>query len=518
MIEDSGIRLLLTQSHVAPKLPSLNDDVQVLALDTAELGREPSHSPEVAVHADHLVYVIYTSGSTGRPKGTQLTHRNVARLLDSTQPWFGFGEQDVWTNFHSYAFDFSVWEIFGALCTGGKLVVVPFWVSRSPDDFVALLREQRVTVLNQTPSAFRQLMHSAALAAGGRLPLRCVIFGGEALEPESLRPWIDRFGDQQPQLVNMYGITETTVHVTYRPIVRADLDAQSSPVGACIPDLGLWVLDGDLNPLPAGVPGELHVSGAGLARGYLNRAGLSAERFVAAPHGDAGGRLYRTGDLVRWRGDGQLDYLGRIDHQVKIRGFRIELGEIEAQLLAQPEVREAVVLAKEGAGGTRLVAYVSARAGHTADALVLRERLLQKLPDYMVPAALMVLDAVPLNSNGKVDRKALPDPELASGSAYAEPVGEVESALAAIWAEVLEVERVGRNDNFFELGGHSLSLLAVQTKVQKQFAVQLPLKRYFENPTLAAMAGAVQEEVGTAAAGGSEDLAQMAALLDLLED
>jgi amino acid adenylation domain-containing protein len=472
----------------------------------------------VAVHADHLVYVIYTSGSTGRPKGTQLTHRNVARLLDSTQPWFGFGEQDVWTNFHSYAFDFSVWEIFGALCTGGKLVVVPFWVSRSPDDFVALLREQRVTVLNQTPSAFRQLMHSAALAAGGRLPLRCVIFGGEALEPESLRPWIDRFGDQQPQLVNMYGITETTVHVTYRPIVRADLDAQSSPVGACIPDLGLWVLDGDLNPLPAGVPGELHVSGAGLARGYLNRAGLSAERFVAAPHGDAGGRLYRTGDLVRWRGDGQLDYLGRIDHQVKIRGFRIELGEIEAQLLAQPEVREAVVLAKEGAGGTRLVAYVSARAGHTADALVLRERLLQKLPDYMVPAALMVLDAVPLNSNGKVDRKALPDPELASGSAYAEPVGEVESALAAIWAEVLEVERVGRNDNFFELGGHSLSLLAVQTKVQKQFAVQLPLKRYFENPTLAAMAGAVQEEVGTAAAGGSEDLAQMAALLDLLED
>jgi amino acid adenylation domain-containing protein/non-ribosomal peptide synthase protein (TIGR01720 family) len=517
MIADSGIRLLLTQSHVAPKLP-LQDDVRVLALDAVDLAAEPAHAPEVAVHADHLVYVIYTSGSTGRPKGTQLTHRNVTRLLDSTQPWFGFGPQDVWTNFHSYAFDFSVWEIFGALCTGGKLVVVPFWVSRSPDDFVALLRAQQVTVLNQTPSAFRQLIHSAALAAGDRLPLRCVIFGGEALEPESLRPWIERFGDRQPQLVNMYGITETTVHVTYRPIVRADLDEQSSPVGACIPDLGMWVLDSDLNPLPVGVAGELHVSGAGLARGYLNRAGLSAERFVAAPFGPAGGRLYRTGDLVRWRGDGQLDYLGRIDHQVKIRGFRIELGEIEAQLLAQPEVREAVVLAKEGAGGTRLVAYVSARAGQTADAVVLRERLLQKLPDYMVPAALMVLDAVPLNSNGKVDRKALPDPELASGSAYAPPVGEVESALAAIWAEVLEVERVGRNDNFFELGGHSLSLLAVQTKVQKQLAIQLPLKRYFENPTLAAMAGVVQEEVGAAAAGGSEDLARMAALLDLLED
>ena len=517
MIEDSGIRLLLTQSHVAPKLPP-TAGVRVLDLDAADLREEPSHAPYVSVRADQLIYVIYTSGSTGRPKGTQLTHRNVARLLGATRPWFGFGAQDVWTNFHSYAFDFSVWEIFGALCTGGRLVVVPFWVSRSPDDFVALLREQQVTVLNQTPSAFRQLMHSPALAAGERLPLRCVIFGGEALEPESLRPWIDRFGDRQPQLVNMYGITETTVHVTYRPIVRADLDAQSSPVGACIPDLGLWVLDSDLNPLPAGVAGELHVSGAGLARGYLNRAGLSAERFVAAPFGVEGGRLYRTGDLVRWRGDGQLDYLGRIDHQVKIRGFRIELGEIEAQLLAQPEVREAVVVAKEGAGGTRLAAYVSAHAGQAVDAAMLRERLLRKLPDYMVPAALMVLDAVPLNANGKVDRKALPDPELGGGGAYDAPAGEVESALAAIWAEVLEVERAGRNDGFFELGGHSLSLLAVQAKVQKQFAVQLPLRRYFESSTLAAMAGAIQEELGSTAAADSQDLAQMAALLDLLED
>ena len=519
MMEDSGVRLLLTQSHLRPTL-AVADGVQLLSLDTADLQKEPSHAPAVNTHADHLAYVIYTSGSTGRPKGAQLTHRNVARLLTATQPWFDFGPQDVWTNFHSYAFDFSVWEIFGALCTGGKLVVVPYWVSRSPDDFVALLRAQRVTVLNQTPSAFRQLIHSAALADGERLPLRHVIFGGEALEPESLRPWIERFGDRQPQLINMYGITETTVHVTYRPIVRADLEVQSSPVGACIPDLGLWVLDSDLHPLPVGVAGELHVSGAGLARGYLNRPGLSAERFVAAPFGAAGGRLYRTGDLVRWRDDGGLDYLGRIDHQVKIRGFRIELGEIEAQLLAQPEVREAVVLAKEGAGGMRLIAYVSARGSQAVDAAVLRERLLQRLPDDMVPAAIMVLDAVPLNANGKVDRKALPDPELASGSVYAAPEGEVETALAALWAEVLEVTQVGRNDNFFELGGHSLSLLAVQSRVQKQFAVQLPLKRYFENPTLAAMAGVVQAETsaGTAATQGAADLEQMAALLDLLED
>ncbi|HWT17530.1 MAG TPA: amino acid adenylation domain-containing protein, partial [Variovorax sp.] len=267
MIEDSAIDLLLTQSHLKAKLP-VSGALRVLELDTLDLRGEPAYAPEVAMHADHLVYVIYTSGSTGRPKGAQLTHRNVARLLGATGDWFRFGPQDVWTNFHSYAFDFSVWEIFGALCTGGKLVIVPYWVSRSPDDFVALLRAQRVTVLNQTPSAFRQLIHSPALDDGERLALRCVVFGGEALEPESLRPWIDRFGDAQPQLVNMYGITETTVHVTYRPIVRADLDEKRSPVGVCIPDLGLWVLDSDLNPLPVGVPGELHVSGAGLARGY----------------------------------------------------------------------------------------------------------------------------------------------------------------------------------------------------------------------------------------------------------
>ena len=492
MVEDSGIGWLLTQAHVRQKIVT-GDGVQVIEIDAGETAAMPARDPWVPAHADHLAYVIYTSGSTGRPKGAQLCHRNVTRLLDATQPWFRFSADDTWTLFHSYAFDFSVWEIFGALCTGGRLVVVPYWVSRSPDDFVALLAHERVTVLNQTPSAFRQLIHTPALAATGRLPLRCVIFGGEALEPESLRPWIERFGDDQPRLVNMYGITETTVHVTYRPITRADLDeGRRSPVGVAIPDLGMRVLDGELQLLPAGVPGELYVAGAGLARGYLNRAALSSERFVADPFGVTGERLYRTGDLVRWREDGQLEYLGRIDHQVKIRGFRIELGEIEAQLLAQPEVREAVVIADEGPGGARLVGYVAPQVGRHLEPAELKTRLGAVLPDYMIPSALVMLDALPLNANGKIDRKALPKPELGATGAYEAPQGEAETQLAAIWAEVLGVERVGRTDSFFELGGHSLLAIQLLERMRRQgWAVEV--RTLFQHPRLGEFVAAMDK-------------------------
>ena len=491
MVHDSAISLLVTQSGVRDCV-EVREGLRVLELDTLDLRTEPTANPGVAVHADNLAYVIYTSGSTGRPKGAQLCHRNVARLLGATEPWFRFGPDDVWTMFHSYAFDFSVWEIFGALCTGGRLVVVPYWVSRSPDDFMALLRSEKVTVLNQTPSAFGQLIHAPALDAGERLALRCVVFGGEALEPESLRPWIDRYGDSSPQLVNMYGITETTVHVTYRPITRADLeDGKRSPVGIAIPDLGMHVLDGELNRLPVGVPGELYVAGAGLARGYGNRAGLSAERFVADPFGRAGERLYRTGDLVRWRNDGQLEYLGRIDHQVKIRGFRIELGEIEGQLLAQPGVREAIVLAKDAPGGARLVAYVSPQAGRQLDVNTLKSGLGAVLPEYMVPAAWVAMpQGLPLNANGKVDRKALPEPERAGTDAYEAPQGTTEEALATLWAEVLGVERVGRSDSFFELGGHSLLAIQLLERMRRQ-GWSVEVRTLFQKPRLAQFAQAL---------------------------
>ncbi|WP_121418820.1 amino acid adenylation domain-containing protein, partial [Pseudomonas aeruginosa] len=459
ILDDSGVRLLLTQGHLLERLPR-QAGVEVLAIDGLVLDGYAESDPLPTLSADNLAYVIYTSGSTGKPKGTLLTHRNALRLFSATEAWFGFDERDVWTLFHSYAFDFSVWEIFGALLYGGRLVIVPQWVSRSPEDFYRLLCHEGVTVLNQTPSAFKQLMAVACSAdmATQQPALRYVIFGGEALDLQSLRPWFQRFGDRQPQLVNMYGITETTVHVTYRPVSKADLEGGLvSPIGGTIPDLSWYILDRDLNPVPRGAVGELYIGRAGLARGYLRRPGLSATRFVPNPFpGGAGERLYRTGDLARFQADGNIEYIGRIDHQVKVRGFRIELGEIEAALAGLAGVRDAVVLAHDGVGGTQLVGYLVADSAEDAERLreSLRESLKRQLPDYMVPAHLMLLERMPLTVNGKLDRQALPQPDASlSQQAYRAPGSELEQRIAAIWAEILGVERVGLDDNFFELGG-----------------------------------------------------------------
>ena len=518
-IDDSGIGLLLTQSGARARLPQPTT-ADAVDLDTLDLAAEPADAPCVAVREENLAYLIYTSGSTGTPKGAQLTHGNVSRLLDATHAWFGFDASDVWTLFHSYAFDFSVWEIFGALCHGGRLVVVPYAVSRSPSAFLALLRDERVSVLNQTPSAFRQLMQAPGLYECADLALRVVIFGGEALEPRTLQPWFDRFGDAKPRLVNMYGITETTVHVTYRPIVAADAaDAarRRSPVGARIPDLGVYLLDGDCRLVPDGVAGELYVSGAGLARGYLKRAALTAERFVPDPFGEPGARLYRSGDLARWNDAGELEYLGRMDQQVKVRGFRIEPGEIGARLQSLPGVREALVCARDGAGGTRLVGYVTAADGHALDAPALRAALGRVLPDYMVPDAVVVLDALPLNANGKVDRRALPEPDLsqARAAAYVEPRTPTEAVLARIWKDVLKVERVGVHDRFFDLGGHSLLATRVAAEVRRQLIVELPLQLMFTSESLAGLAAYLE----TQQRAGAADLNVGAAgrLLDELE-
>ncbi|WP_422393456.1 amino acid adenylation domain-containing protein [Mycetohabitans endofungorum] len=623
-------------------------------LDPATLPALPDTNPSIAeLTARHLAYVIYTSGSTGTPKGVKVEHAQVVRLFEATQPWYGFNEHDTWCLFHSFAFDFSVWELWGALRYGGKLVIVPHSIARSADAFYQLICEQGVTVLNQTPSAFKALMASQTHRTLSD-QLRYVILGGEALEPAILQAWYATHDERHPQLVNMYGITEATVHVTYRPLRQQDSEQAGSPVGTRIPDLTIYLLDAHGQPVPLGAVGELYIGGAGVARGYLNRPELTAERFVRdpfvdesdarmyktgdlarylpdgnlefvgrndeqvkirgfriepgeiaacltahpqvrdavvlatgegsakrlvayvvakandalagtlrthvaatlpeymvpsafvrldawpltpngkldrralpAPDDDAlahqayelyiGGagvargylnrpaltaerfvpdpfsiepdaRLYKTGDLARYLPDGNLEFLGRNDEQVKIRGFRIEPGEIEACLTAHPQVRDAVVLATGEGSAKRLVAYVQAEADEQL-ASTLRAQVAAALPEYMVPSAFVRLDAWPLTPNGKLDRRALPAPddEALAHQAYEAPKGELETTLAAIWAELLDVERVGRHDSFFALGGHSLLAVQLIERLRRR-GLSVSVRLLFEAPTLSALA------------------------------
>ncbi|WP_443333996.1 non-ribosomal peptide synthase/polyketide synthase [Streptomyces sp. MNU103] len=474
---------------------ALGGDDTWLALDDedviADLAARDTADPEPVAGADHAAYVIYTSGSTGTPKGVVVTHRNVLRLFDATDHWFGFGADDVWTLFHSYAFDFSVWELWGPLLFGGRLVVVPHAVSREPGAFLELLRRERVTVLNQTPSAFHELIRADEAVGGADLSLRYVVFGGEALDPARLLPWYERHADDSPVLVNMYGITETTVHVTHRALTADEVRAGVvGAVGVGIPDLGVHVLDERLRPVPAGVVGEMYVSGAGVARGYANRPGLTAGRFVADPFGPPGTRMYRSGDLARRRHDGSLDYLGRADSQVKVRGFRIELGEIEAVLLTHDQVVQAAVVVREDTpGDQRLVGYVVTDGG-TGQALApaLREAVAEALPAHMVPSAVVVLDRLPLTVNGKLDRKALPAPRVPVRTAGRAPANPAEELLVDAFAEVLGVERVGVDDSFFDLGGHSLLAMRLVTRVRAALDADLGVRDLFESPTPAALA------------------------------
>ncbi|MBN5132552.1 amino acid adenylation domain-containing protein, partial [Stenotrophomonas maltophilia] len=448
MLQDSAPAAVLTQAALQQSLPLLSAAQHpVMLLDAVvEDGATDSTNPVVpGLGAQHLAYVIYTSGSTGQPKGVMVEHGHVTRLFTATHAQFGFDEHDVWTLFHSFAFDFSVWEIWGALLYGGRLVVVPALCTRMPLEFHDLLVQEGVTVLNQTPSAFRSLIVAQQQRSTAH-SLRVVVFGGEALELPMLVPWFERNDGERTRLVNMYGITEITVHATYRRITEADVRApRGSPIGQAIADLQLYVLDGAGEPVPIGVTGELYVGGGGVVRGYLNRPELTAARFLHNPF-QAGTRLYRTGDLGRWLPDGSLEYLGRNDFQVKIRGFRIELGEIEARLAACHGVGEAVVIAREDTpGDKRLVGYLVAQAEHAPDAASLRQQLQKSLPEYMVPSAFVQLAALPLTPNGKLDRAALPPPDQAAvaSQAYEAPVGDVEQAIAAIWQELLGLERVG---------------------------------------------------------------------------
>ncbi|MET7294792.1 amino acid adenylation domain-containing protein [Streptomyces griseoloalbus] len=440
-------------------------------------------------------YVIYTSGSTGRPKGVVVAHQNVIRLLDQTRHWSGFGPDDTWALFHSYAFDFSVWEIWGALLHAAGLLVPPHHVTRSPHEFLRLLARERVTVLNQTPSAFYQLIQADAdePATGAELALRYVIFGGEALEFGRLAQWYERHAEDAPRLVNMYGITETTVHTTELMLNASDASAGTgSMIGLGIRDLRLYVLDGALRPAPPGVPGELYVSGPGVADGYLGRPDLTSTRFVADPFGPAGQRMYRSGDVVRWAVDGtaNLEYLGRSDHQVKIRGFRIEPGEIESAVLRHPDVRQAAVVVREDTpGDKRLVAYVVGGQGDgtVPETAALRKHAAAELPDHMVPSWFVPLDALPLTTNGKLDTRALPAPDFGATTAGRTPRTPEEEIFCGLFAEILGLPSVSMDDNFFDLGGHSLLATRLVSRIRAAFGVELAIRTVFEQPTPAAL-------------------------------
>src|SRR5579859_6460059 len=492
LLADSAVKVVLTERKLLDQLPPSH--ARALCVEDA-LDSVPAASARTPAQPENAAYVIYTSGSTGNPKGVVVEHRQVAQLFSATQGMFQFAEDDVWTLFHSSAFDFSVWEMWGALLYGGRLVVVPYWVSRSPDLFLELCDREAVTVLSQTPSAFRQLM-PFALERGGLRKLRFVVFGGEALDVPELLPWFEARGDQRPELVNMYGITETTVHVTFRRLRREDAQpGRNSVIGRPLSHLHLCVLDAHGQPVPEGARGEIYVGGAGVARGYLSRPELTAERFLPDPfHSSGGGRMYRSGDLGLRLPDGELAYLGRMDEQVKVRGFRIELGEIEAVLKTHPNVREAVVTARQRhAGEASLIGYVVLRVPQLLGEL--RPYLHGKLPEYMVPASLVELPALPLTNHGKVDRKALPMPgpeRPDSGKPFTPPGTALEEILAAIWQEVLELNRVGRDDDFFHLGGDSLSATRLIARVRHRLKVDLPLRALFEAHTLCRFAERVQ--------------------------
>ncbi|MGW9213094.1 non-ribosomal peptide synthetase [Embleya sp. NPDC055664] len=512
---DAGLRLVIGDPKTFPTDPTDPADPTaptVTVLDPATIRQRATEHPEFtppAVGAAHPAYVIYTSGSTGRPKGVEVPHGNVLALLDATRDLLAPGVDDVWTLFHSTAFDFSVWEIWGCLLGGGHLVVVSYWTARSVEDFYDLLVERRVTVLNQTPSAFAQLVEVDRRRAED-LVLRLVVFGGEPLHPPMVRPWFERHSYSECRLVNMYGITETTVHVTAQPLTPTRAANEARSVGAPLPGWWVSVRDPRGRVLPPGVAGELWVGGAGVAIGYLGRPEQTAERFVVDPH--TGQRVYRSGDRGRLRADGRIDHLGRLDTQVKVRGYRIELGEIEAVLLEHASVIEAAAVVRGASPGdgaeARIDAYLVLVDGGDPAQVLRAARAV--LPEYMVPGRAVVVPALPLTVNGKVDTDRLaalsaPDEDAvpaANGPGPGTPCGfgtPAESATAAtvweIWRRVLGAD-VGPDEGFFEVGGNSLSATRLLAELRAAGLPRITVRQFYRHATVSRLVALLTEGAG----------------------
>ncbi len=520
ILEDSGANLMVTDQPQSVPFEGTVLDIRDFAADPPAGDGKAGAVPPPDISSPHdLAYIIYTSGSTGRPKGAMIEHRNVVRLLVNDRFQFSFSETDVWSMFHSYCFDFSVWEMYGALLYGGRLVVIPNDAARDTRRFLRILEDERVTVLNQTPAAFYNLINEDLQQVVSRLSLRYVVFGGEALKPLLLKPF--RARHPETRLINMYGITETTVHVTYKEIGDEEIDRNLANIGRAIPTLKTYIMDKNLTLLPIGVPGELCVSGDGVGRGYLNNPELTAQKFVANPY-MPGEVLYRSGDLARLYALGDIEYLGRIDSQVKIRGHRIELGEVESTILRHDAVKEVTVLTRENQLGTRqLCAYYV--PGGDIDPAGLKRYLSKCLPDYMIPSYLIPVDVMPLTGNGKVDRARLPLPEASAEAevAYAAPETPLQREIVQVWAEILEIDSdaIGVDNDFLLLGGDSLSAIRVVARLDGGLAVS----DLYDAPTIRQLAVRVQQlrDAGTPAmpAAMSSDVpapAELPAAADLL--
>ncbi|WP_185964339.1 non-ribosomal peptide synthase/polyketide synthase [Aliikangiella marina] len=506
---DSKVKLMLTQSSL-PKFED-TEDLEPVYVDElmsrsagevfdAEFSCKNILRSSIGLESGDLAYVIYTSGSTGNPKGVLIEHRNVIALFESTRSMFKFSEDDQWTLFHSIAFDFSVWEIWGALFHGGTVHIISKDSAQNPELFYDLLASRNITILNQTPSVFHRIIEVDAIKKS-KLSLRKIIFGGEALDTQKLVPWFKRHGDKKPSLVNMYGITETTVHVTYKDLQKSDVNTRSnSAIGKQLPHLRIYLLDKNLSLVPDGVVAEIYVAGEGLARCYLNQPELTKERFIHNPYVKTE-RLYKTGDLARRLSDGNLEFVGRADEQVKIRGYRIELGEIEAKINSHSDVVESVVIVSDSNIGEKsLIAYVVLNDGQEFDyATRLRKYLHAHIPQYMIPDAFINIDNLPVTANGKVNKDALPIAELSSYSetGYLPPNSENEKKMVALWSKHLNypIERLSLNANFFALGGHSLVATQLISSIRNEFEVDIPLKVLFEDPFLSSVVNKIESSL-----------------------